>query len=728
MRLLSIFVFVLCLCSPAVASGGRVVLVVAGNLSIRDVADPLMPHLYRMIEDGSAALMNVRTGRPNKLVEPVVRPGMEAGCVSLGAGTMAVGGAETRAAANASDLIGGVPAADTYSFRMGEHPGRCEVIHVDVARVRRANAEASYRAVPGSLGSALREAGIRTAVIGNSDIPGEPHREAVAIAMDRNGLVDVGDVSSSDLAEPLPDSAYGVRANNRVLLRELQRALRLSRFVVLDFGDTYRADRYAELCADLQAARIRREAVSRLDALVGEIRNSLDLKRDSLIVLSPTPRLLSDLEDEKLTPVLAVGPRFGGGALTSPSTRRVGLVTMGDVAPTVLSLLGVSPPRDVVGRTIVSAKCDETADALLRMNYDASLQSQRQAAMRGASVAQSVVVVLVTLAAVLGVSGLRRRAASWFAVLPGLLPIAMLSVPLIYSGGLVGAAAWLVALTLLLLGAVRLVFRTPLRAFTWICCAIVVALLIDIARGAPLISSSIAGYSMVEGARYYGIGNELAGTLVGATLVGVGLLLSSGRIPHEYSGLLAAAVFILVFAFIGSSGLGANAGDALSFAPAIAVALLWRRGRRLSSRTLAIVFGASLLAVAAVFAADALRGGGAQSHIGRAAGLAASGDALGIIEVAQRKLALNFMLVSTSVWSRLLGLSIVSSSVLYVRGRADSKGEFLPRELSAVALACVVATVGTFLLNDSGVLSAAACSVFLWMLLVLRALDRQSKR
>lgn len=715
---------ILCLCSPAAATGGRVVLVVAGDLSIRDVADPSAPHLYSMLRDGSAALMNVRTGRPSKFVEPMLRPGMEAGCVSIGAGTMAVGGAETRTATNASDLIGGFPAADAYSFRMGGRPGRCEVLHADVARVQRANAEASYRAIPGSLGSALREAGIRTAAIGNSDIPGEPHREAVAIAMDRNGLVDVGNVSSSDLAEPDPGSAYGVRANNPALLRELDRALRLSRFVVIDFGDTYRADRYAELCMDSQASRIRREAVHRLDALVGKIRGMLDLKRDSLIVLSPTPRLLSDLEDEKLTPVLAVGPGFGGGALTSPSTRRLGLVTMGDVAPTVLSLLGVPRPRDVVGRTILSAKCDDTADMLLRMNSDASLQSQRQAAMRGASVTQSVAVVLITLAALLGVSGLWRRAAGWLALLPGLLPIAMLCVPFVYSGGLVGAVAWLVALMLLLLGAVRLVFRTPLRAFAWVCWVIVVGLLIDIARGAPLISSSIAGYSIVEGARYYGIGNELAGTLVGATLMGVGLSLSGGRTSSRYSGLLAAVAFAVVFVFIGSSGLGANAGDALSFAPAIAIALLWRRNWRLNARNLAIVLGASLLAVAAVFAADALRGGGAQSHIGRAAGLAASGDALGILEVAQRKLALNFMLVSTSVWSRLLGLSLVGSVVLYAKGRRASKGEFLPRELSAVALACVVATVGTFLLNDSGVLSAAACSVFLWMLLVLRALGQ----
>jgi hypothetical protein len=73
-----------------------VVVVVAGNLSIRDVTAPGLPHLSEMIHNGSAALMNVRTGRPNKLIEPMLIPGMEAGCLTLGAASMAAGLVESR--------------------------------------------------------------------------------------------------------------------------------------------------------------------------------------------------------------------------------------------------------------------------------------------------------------------------------------------------------------------------------------------------------------------------------------------------------------------------------------------------------------------------------------------------------------------------------------------------------------------------------------------------------
>ena len=174
----------------------------------------------------------------------------------------------------------------------------------------------------------------------------------------------------------------------------------------------------------------------------------------------------------------------------------------------------------------------------------------------------------------------------------------------------------------------------------WLCTAIVVSLAIDIVRGAPLMSSSMAGYSFVEGARYYGIGNELMGTMLGATLVG----------------------------------------------------------------------------------------GGSASHMGRVADLAAGGDALGVLTILQRKVALNFMLLSTSLWSRLLALSLASSAALFCWGRHRFGKELLTREESAAAVGCCVGVAGTFAFDDSGVVTAAGCSVFLWALLALRTMSHARTR
>ncbi len=707
------------------AGGPRVVVIAAGGLSIRDVADPTLPHLSTLLKNGSAALANTRTGRANRLIEAPLGPGMEPECLTLGAGTMAIGGVEARLAANASDASSGVPAGSVYAFRTGRGSGKAEVVHTEIARIQRANAAASYRAVPGTLGSALKAAGIGTAVIGSSDLPGEPHREAAAIAMDQDGLVDRGNVSSADLLVADAEAPYGIRTDPDALLRELDRVLPDCRFVVIDFGDTFRADSYAFACSDAQAALVRKQAVRRLDQFLPRVSSRLDAGKDFLILLSPSSRTFSEITEERLTPIVISGPGFRGGLLTSPSTRREGLVTICDFAPTVLSLLGIAPPSEMAGRPAAPAPRSASVDALLNMNLDASLQGERQPAMRGSSVAQSVVIAGVTLILLLASAPWARRWAAWIALVPALLPLVMLYLPLICPGGLVATSIWLVCLTLLGVALCAAVFRSPMRALVWLCVVLAGSLVVDLARGAPLISTSTAGYSMIEGARYYGIGNELAGTLLGAALIGLGAALS-GRRGARRPGLIAAAALGTVFVVTGASRLGANAGATMAAAPAIAVALLARRGSRLTARGMALVLVVSVVIVGALFAIDMVRGGGSQSHIGRAADMAASGG-MGLLSVMQRKLAVNFMLVETSVWSRLLVLSIAGSAALYWYGRRRLGPKFLDTELSAGALACCVGTALGFLLNDSGVLAAAASSVFLWMLLALKVWHVRTK-
>lgn len=323
MRKLILPLLVLLLCS-SVAAGrrdSRVVMVIAGSSSIRDFADPTLPGFPSLFENGSAALLNVRAGRPSRDSEPGTKSGFESGCVSIGAGTMATAGAEASRAANEFSSLDRVSAGSIFKARTGLDPEPGQVLHLEIAKLTRINAAASYRARPGALGSALRAAGVRTAVFGNSDQPGEIHREAVTVAMDSSGIVDSGLVDNLTRTDPaLP---YGLGADAVHLLRSVDLALaEQARFVVIDFGDTFRADQYAEYCTDEQAIAIRRSADARLGRFLGGLTGLIDPRKDLLIVLSPNARSFSDIEDEKMGGILVSGPGFRQGMLTSPSTRR----------------------------------------------------------------------------------------------------------------------------------------------------------------------------------------------------------------------------------------------------------------------------------------------------------------------------------------------------------------------------------------------------------------------
>jgi hypothetical protein len=704
---------------------GRVVTIIAGGISIRDLADPRLRNVNRMFAQASAGLMNVKTGKPTKDIEPAPQPGMLSGCLTLGAGTMASGGMEVSRAYDASIPIGGITAGDLYASRTGAEWSPENVLHTEIVKMLRINEVAAYRAKPGALGSVLHKAGIRTAVIGASDTCDEIHHEAVAAAMDESGLVDYGTVCSPLLTVPDPASPFGMKTNVDFVAGQVRSALRQCGFVVVDFGDTLRADWYCNFCTDEQAATIRSRAARGLDDLIGRIRKCLNPRRDLLIVLSPCARSFSEIEDERLAPVLISGGSFERGMLTSPSTRRPGVVTLCDVAATVCSFFGLEPAAGMAGRPMNSVPSQGTRATLVKLNLDAANHAQRQPAMRGGSVFQSVIVVMATIALLLGSNERLRRTAKWMAVLPAIVPLAMLYLSILYKGGLVGSVAVLAGMVLVALALCIVLFRSPARSLAWMCGLLVLSLLVDLALGSPLAKWSIAGYSLIEGARYYGLGNELAGTLLGAALVCLGLAFAGNGVPARARGIVALLVFGLLFVSVSSPGMGADAGGAISVAVGFLTAMLARSGWRPSLRGLAVTGGLVAAAVIAMLLLDSHQSGSAQSHIGRAIQMMESGDSGGILAICVRKLELNAMLISTSMWSRLLLLSLVGAVTLIWTGRGFP---LACREIRGTVAGLAAGTTAAFVFNDSGVVAAAASAVLLWsMLAVLFDKDAESK-
>ena len=719
-----LLLLVICAGAAVAAPQSRVVVIIAGSSSIRDFADPSLPGFPALLKTGSAGLLNVRVGRPCRDVEPGSKSGFEPACLSLGASAMATGGAEIRRAGDASGIIDGLRVADLYKSRTNLNFGSAQVLHAEIARMQRVNLAASYRAKPGEMGSTLRNAGIRTAVIGNSDIPGEVHREAVTAAMDENGVVDYGEVDGDKVNQPDPTAPFGIRSNPKTLLDAFDRLSANCRFVTIDFGDTFRADAYAESCSDRQAKAIRKVADARLGRFVADVANKLDLKKDMLIVVSPNARSFTEIEGERLGAIIIAGPGFGEGMLTSPSTHKPGAVTLADVAPTILGFFGLKPTVDMIGRPIHGVAGSDAAQALVKMNAVASAQSQRQVVMRWASVAQSVILVLVLAAILLTGSMPAKKAAAWATLSVVAIPLAMLILPVVYTGGMIASIVLLVLITAVVMALAGLVFRSASRAFVWLCGITVAALIIDLFRGAPIIGSSIAGYNIVEGARYYGIGNELMGTMLGATITGLGMALAARNVSRKVACLIAVPVFIALFLAIGAPMLGANVGGALATAPAIAAALLVIRGWRPNARGVAVILAFTVVAIAALFAADAIRGGAAQSHAGRAVGMLTGGDASGMFVLMERKVALNCMLVVTSVWSRLLGICLAGAAIL--SWWTKRIGRYLTPYESAALVGGIVGTIGAFIFNDSGVVAGATCVVFPFALLALKALGKDN--
>jgi hypothetical protein len=236
-------------------------------------------------------------------------------------------------------------------------------------------------------------------------------------------------------------------------------------------------------------------------------------------------------------------------------------------------------------------------------------------------------------------------------------------------------------------------------------CGLLAAILTaDLCFGDPLMRRSLLGYSAIEGARYYGMGNEAMGVLVGAMLVAVSTFWSkAGRLGRN--AMLAGLA--LVALLLGSPVTGAKAGGLLVSLPAFGALAFGLSGRRSSPRFFALLFAGTILALGLVAALDARRGG-QSSHMGQAWARIQTRGGQEAEDIITRKLAVEGRLLYHSAWACPLWIGLAGFSWRRRQSAMES------RESRALRTAGLVA-VGTCLaFNDAGTVAAALCISLLW--------------
>ncbi len=714
-RLLIVLVIVLFACSAAV-SAGRLVIVTVNGVSLDELLDPRQKNINALVGDGAIGVMNARTA--SGADEEVGRYSMEGACATIGAGTRASAGVDAREAFDAGDSDQQRPVRETYESRSAHDAGNAEVLHLEINSLRFDNADAHYPIKIGELGTLLHQAGLRTAIVGNSDQAAIKHREAALIVADDEGVVDFGDVGRR-LSQRDDGWPYSTRTDSGRLISAYREAIRRADVVVVDTGDTSRAASYSLLCTASQAEIFSRRAVASADSIIGALVRELDLSKDRIVVISPSPSPAAVAKGDCLVPVVAAGAGIAPGLLFSHSTRTPGLLTNADISASVLDFFGIALPSSFVGRPL-SVRSGSVPD-VRQVNHDAIMVTLRQPAMRGISVFMLVMVVLASVGAVWGRGRLRWPA--WVALLPTATILGTLWLPAFLDAGLVCSVAALSALTASIVLVGGTVLRSPWKVFVWVCLGVILTVLFDVARGSELLRHSIMSYSPVEGARYYGIGNEHMGSAIGAAMIFAGVL-ASAMLKRPRLRMVTLGVFLTaVTAAIGLPPLGANAGGAMSAAAAVAVGLILWRGKGVSRKCIPLAIVAIPAALGLLLLFDSFTSGSSQSHVGRAANLIASGGLVEMFGIIERKAAMNLMLLQFSLWSKLLIGSVAAVVALLAIGELGVLSRLRAnRSIFYGVVAAGVGAVAAFLFNDSGVVAGATAFIYVWTAVLLASL------
>jgi hypothetical protein len=394
---------------------------------------------------------------------------------------------------------------------------------------------------------------------------------------------------------------------------------------------------------------------------------------------------------------LAIGIAGRGfdGDLTSDSTRTDGYVLSTDVAPTVLSRLGVAVPSQMSGQPIRSeGSIDPTA--IESRGARMAVISERRGPVIGVSLL--VWLVVFGLAALVSSDRVGRVAIRLAGLSVIYLPLLLLAAAALKPGQdteqllVMFGAPLLAALTLFLLGG--------LRALAAASGLVVLAFAIDVIAGSPLTSLSLLGPNPGLGVRFYGIGNELEALLGVLVIAGTGAALAGfwPRLTERRAAAAFLAVSLLCAVVFAAGRFGADVGAAivLPVGGGVAAAAIAARRRR----TALLVIAAPVAVLALIALADLISG--ANAHLTRS--VLDAGGLGDLADVAQRRLQLSahsfarpVLLAFLPVVAILLALTIWQRQRIaaWLRGSAA---------LRAGLIGAVAATAVGTLANDSGAL------------------------
>lgn len=700
------------------AGGGdaeQVVLVGVPRLALDDLDTGRLPTIERLVDEGAMAATNVRTGSS--------RPSTAEAYATLGAGSRV-------RAAPGTDIVGpldgaapGIDVADILSYPGDTIPaGELMAPSMPAAG---GQVEPRLPPGPGALGDTLAEHGVDTAVVNNSDITGdagEPviQRPAAVAVADARGSIGTGAVDADRLLLDDPGAPFGVRADLDSYLHETLTAMDRADMVVVDLGDTKRAAAHRLVAPPDAVEDARQRALEDVDRYLARLVPQLDPDTLLLVVGMRPPTT-----EWELTPTIAHGSGVVPGTLHSPSTRRADLITLTDLAPTILDWFDAEPaPAGMDGSSLRFRPEDPDLDDLRQLNDLAVSRERAYLPMALIFVAVQAVgylhaAVLLRRGASARVGACLRLAVLTFAAWP-LATFVERAIPGIEDAG----PARQVIVWALAAGAALLASRArrrPLYPLAWIAGATVLVLVVDVALGANLQLASILGYSPHTASRYVGFGNTAFAVLAACAVVLAAIHVEYAPRRPEAVVTAGALLTIVLFAIVWPM-LGADVGGILTLVPVFGLMLLALADRRVSWREASLFAPAALAVLSLVAWVDLLRADDATGHLGRLLGGAAVGDG-DLLGVMARRWSTNVDELSQSIWAWMVPLAVAFMLYMLVIGRGWQRLLPTGSALRIGVVAAVAAGLVGWLVNDSGVVVSALVFVFLGPYLTLLALD-----
>lgn len=559
-----------------------------------------------------------------------------------------------------------------------------------------------------TFGEAVHRSGRSIEVIGNGDLWNKKRSLASVLASDQEGRVERAKIDEEDLLHPVIDHPLIMLSRYEKIKAYLAQSK--ADIIIVDLADLRRIDlslRYDEEDKRYWMQQVNHMIVDLLLWTKGQFSHC------SLWILSPSIDKAAEGRQEWLTPILHYSSQQRReGIFYSPTTRQPGIVANVDVMPTWLQHLGINENTVTEGRPLKTIEGKGTQEQLFeRVDELFYIHHLRPDVLYQVI---SLQVILIIIAGVMGVfswinkynvESIGHYVLTYVIMVPFFLLLLGAVVPrwdlipihlyLICGGGII---AFLLRRlnTTILYSVIGLLYVLLLFLDGWI--------------GNALMKRSFLGYDPIIGARYYGIGNEYMGVLIGTSILLFYLLYETLKQWKKIRIVVLITLQLSVLIYLAAPGGGTNAGGTIAWLGAILLMsrqlfpMLWR-GRKMLWMIVIVMSLFFLFLLIQYLAAE-------QTHVGRLIHHVMEGGFAPLWEMVQRKMEMNLRLIRSSTWSKLFVTSIVIIIIfwLYPKGRQNKPAS--PNVWKQALRTNVWVSLINLLVNDSGVVATAGSLLF----------------
>lgn len=586
--------------------------------------------------------------------------------------------------------------------------------------------DASNKNELGKIGEIAHANNINVSLIGNADTD-VPSLNSYYLVMDEKGEVPVMD-NSSDLLVKDPMAPWGYRTNTETLLNKALQAINTNRLTCIDFGDTYRVSQAKFRFTQDEYSKLRKQALARADLFLGELLKRLDLKKTELLIISPNPASgKNGWNSDFLTPVIYYNSNNKPGLIYSKTTKREGLVSYIDIAPTIFHDLGVNAAPMFQGQCF-NVKADCLAYEKVRQNIKDFLEIKRSRyIIHGFYVSMLVVGLLALYLPVFKRKKIfNERVSRCFAVMVISIPSISIILPAIFTLKLHYITGLLCIATVIVAG---FIFSKSAKSAGWAMFLFSLALsgfiIIDTLTRKNLLLNTPLGFDDIfAGGRFYGINNDCMGILIGSSFFSLFYILSTFNLKKEKQFLLILFIGTMVV-LTQIPAYGANVGGTIA---ALTTGILSLNSviikNNLKSKYISTIGMVIFIEIILAYS-DFLTG--SQTHAGRAISAVINGEHsfMNVYEIIKSKSILFLLMLIIPPWNILF----FSQLIVYrnIKNKKAKLFQIFKKNNEPMVLCFEVLTFSaltTLIFNDTGIIATAIIFTYITMPLGVLLFDK----